>query len=151
MNDNDIYTIAMRAAEDGASVTVSLSQHWLKIDGGALIADGCWQGELGVPVVDESAALAMIEDAYAAYECSVPEGGNDASRWFYARPTDDLSDMELATGIDRPVARCRLEVLTLMLILNRSLRKDGQQMKGKWFWQSENHPRLVILTEWIKY
>lgn len=148
---DDIYSKTLSAVADGANVVVSLATHSLVVDGMRLIDHGQWQGELGLVAVGEDVALAMIEEAYAAYESSVPaHGGNEQIRWFHARSIDQLTDHELATGMDRSEARCRLEVLVLLLILNGSLTTDGPKMKGKWFWQSKRHPQLVILTEWIK-
>ena len=142
---------ALAAIEQGKRVTVDLINHSLVIDGEALIDNGRWAGELGVDPTDEATALTMIEQAYIAYERSVPlHDGRDNSRWFYAHPIDELTDQELVTGEERPVARARLEVITLALILNGSLTRSSQQMQGKWFWQSPNHPRLVILTDWLQ-
>ena len=142
---------AITAAEQGARANVDLINHSLVIDGEALIDNGRWTGELGIHPTDEATALAMIEQAYIAYERSVPlHDGRDNSRWFYAHPIDELTDLELATAEERPVARARLEVITLALILNGSLTRSCQQMQGKWFWQSPNHPRLVILTQWLE-
>ncbi|MBO4870393.1 MAG: hypothetical protein J5565_00225 [Muribaculaceae bacterium] len=150
MKENDIFTSTLDAVKNGAEVTVSLTDHSLAVDGKVLIDHGRWEGELGVAVTGEASALTMIEDAYASYESSVPEyAGNDHSRWFYARSEDELSDKELVMGQDRPLARCRLELLVLSFILNRSLTRCGPSMRGKWFWQSDKYPRLVILTEWL--
>ena len=150
MKGNDIFSSTINALENGAQVTVSLTDHSLTVDGKSLIDHGRWEGELGVESTDEATALAMIEEAYAAYESSVPEyAGNDRSRWFYARSEDELSDKDLVMGQDRPLARCRLELLVLSFILNRSLTHCGPSMRGKWFWQSDKYPRLVILTEWL--
>lgn len=151
MDKTDIFTGAIKAAKRGSRVIVSLVERSVTVDGCMVIDRGRWEGDLGVAVVDEAAALAMIEDAYAAYERSVPEhDGNDRSRWFYACDEDRLTDRDLVLGEDRPVARCRLELLTLALILNGSLTVDGPRLRGKWFWQSDRYPDLVILTEWIK-
>ena len=144
--------LALAAAEQGERVIVDLVKHDLTINGGALIDNGCLAGELGVERTDEDTALAMIEQAYVDYERSVPmHDGRDESRWFHARSDDELTDRELATGMERPLARTRLEVITLALILNGSLTRHSPQMQGKWFWQSPNHPRLVILTDWLQH
>ena len=149
--DNDILTRAAVAAASGMRVDVDLNEHCLAIEGDLLVSHGHWQGELGVDQVGHNAALAMIERAYADYECSVPaHDGRDRSRWFYATDEDRLTDAQLALGEERPRARCRLEVLTLALIVNGSLTSDSPQMRGRWFWQSKAHPRLVILTQWLR-
>ena len=151
VSDGSVVAIALAAAEQGLRVTVDLINHSLVIDDKALIDNGCWTGELGIDPTDEATALAMIEQAFIAYEQSVPlHDGRDSSRWFYARPEDELTDSELTIGEERPVARARLEVITLALILNGSLTRSCQQMQSKWFWQSPNHPRLVILTQWLE-
>lgn len=148
--DGSAIAIAIEAAEQGAKVTVDLIKHSLNIDGARLIDDGKWAGPLGVDRIEETMALAMIEHAFAAFERSVPEhSARDHSRWFYSCSDDELTDSELVTGQERPVARVRIEVITLALILNGSLSRHSPQMQGKWFWQSPRHPRLVILTEWL--
>ena len=147
---NDIYNLAVQAAEDGATVTVSLPQRSVIIDGQLLVDDGRSDLPLGVAAVDEDTALAKVEEAYAAYERSVPEhSSRDVSRWFHACDDDELTGQEWIEGESRPVARCRLELTMLAYILNRSLTKQGARMQGKWFWQSERYPQLVILTEWL--
>ena len=149
--DNDILTRAAVAAALGMRVDVDLNEHCLAIEGDLLVSHGHWQGELGVDQVGHNAALAMIEQAYADYERSVPaHDGRDHSRWFYATGEDRLTDAQLALGEERPLARCRLEVLTLALIVNGSLSNESPLMRGRWFWQSKLHPRLVILAQWLK-
>lgn len=151
LNSKDIYTIAIEAAKAGMQVSVSLITHDLKVNGGFVIEQGHWNGELGVATTDEDSALAMIEDAFAAYERSMPSfDARDSSRWFYACAADRLSDRDMAVGDDRPVARCRLETLVLALILNGSLTAHSPTMRGKWFWQSKKHPKLILLTQWFK-
>ena len=150
MRDNDIFTATMLAATEGSAVKVSLTDHSLEVDGQLIIDHGRYEGRLGIDTMSESEALERIEEAFATYEKSLPDfSGNDASRWFYARPADDLSDAELATSEERAIARCRIETLTLLLIVNGSITKHSPQMQGKWFWQSVKHPQLVILTDWL--
>lgn len=152
VGDGSVVAIAIAAAEQGARVTVDLIKHSLDIDGAHLIDDGQWAGSLGIDRIDETMALAMIEHAFAAFERSVPEhSARDHSRWFHSCSDDELADSELVTGQERPVAKARLEVTTLGLILNGSLTCQSQQMQGKWFWQSPNHPHLVILADWLKF
>ena len=147
---DDIYSIAVQAADDGQWVDVSLIERSLAIDGRPLIASGSHDLPLGIAATDEATALRMLEEAFAAYERSVPEhSARDKSRWFHACDEDEMSGEELVGGDDRPVARCRLEVTMLACILNGSLTKHGDQMQGKWFWQSEKHRQLVVLAEWL--
>lgn len=151
MDKTDIFNDTLAAVAGGARVRVSLDSHCLQVNGCDVINQGQWQGKLGVPRVDEATALAMIEQAFATFECSVPaHDGRDRSRWFAALDEDQLTDRDLVTGQERPRARARLELLTLSLIINGSLTPDGPQMQGRWFWQSKAHPRLVILTQWLK-
>ena len=146
----DIFSIALEAAADGMTVDIDLNWHSLAINGGSIIDHGQWQGELGVAHVDEHSALTQIEAAYAAFHVSVPEHSpRDRSRWFKALKEDELTDSQYVSGDDRPLARCRLEALTLALVLNGSLTPQGPQMRGRWFWQSKVHPSLVILTQWL--
>ena len=149
-NNRNIYTTALEAATHGARVTVSLKQHSFAVDGSLLIDHGQWQGELGVEATDALTALARIEDAFARYQTSMPNiDENDLSRWFHAYSADELSDWDLILGDDRLESRCRLEVLVLMYIVNRSLTRHCPPMDGKWFWQSAKHPHLVILADWL--
>ena len=150
MSQKSIYDQAIEAAEQHIAVEVSLTSHSLCIGGEPVVDGGRWQGDLGVTVVDEAHALEMVEELFAAYQASAPDTGSSCrSRWFYVRRADEMTDQELSMGCERSVARCRLEVTTLALILNGSLSKSGPQMQGKWFWQSKTHPRLVLLAEWM--
>ena len=147
---NDLYTIVLEAAGTGSRVDIDLNRHSLAINGGLVIDSGQWQGDLGVQPTDEATALAQIEAAFSTYQVSTPEHSDrDRSRWFKAIREDQLTDEQLATGEDRPLARCRLEMLMLCHILIGSLTKDGPQMSGHWFWQSAIHQELVILADWL--
>ncbi len=150
MSDNDIFTATMQAAACESTVKVSLTDHSLEVDGRRIIDHGRYEGRLGIDAMSDSEALARIEEAFATFEKSLPDfSRNDVSMWFYAKPADELSDAELATGEERAIARCRIEVLTLLLTLNGSITKHSPSMQGKWFWQSAKHPRLVILADWL--
>ena len=139
MDKTDIFNDTLAAVAGGARVRVSLDSHCLQVNGCDVINQGQWQGKLGVPRVDEATALAMIEQA-----------SRESADIVMQLDEDQLTDSQMVLSDERPVARARLELLTLSLIINGSLTTDSPQMQGRWFWQSKAHPRLVILTQWLK-
>ena len=95
--------------------------------------------------------LATIEEFYKNYKYSLPSERSDNKRkkYFKALPVNELSDKQLMTADRREVTQAELEGYILCMILEGKFVWDESTM-GKWFWQSNSDPDLVILRSWIE-
>lgn len=95
--------------------------------------------------------LATIEEFYNNYKYSLPSERSDNKRkkYFKALTIDKLSDKQLMVAERREVAQAQLEGFILCMILEGKFVWDESTM-GKWFWQSNSDPDLVILRSWIE-
>lgn len=142
----------MDAAEEERKVRIEIIGRTLTVDNNIIIDKGIYRGELGLPVVATKVALEMIEDAYIKYKSSMPNEETNItcrSSLFKALPSQKLSDEDLISSEYRSIARIRLELTVLIMILNKSIDWDSEQLAGKWFWQSSKEKDLVLLKEWI--
>lgn len=95
--------------------------------------------------------LNIIEDLYRDYKYSVPSENSERTKrrdYFKALSPDEMTDKELATGMDRNIAKAKLEGFILCASLAGYLTWDEKTM-GKWFYQGKDKD-LVILREWIE-
>ena len=149
---DNIYKYTMDAAEEERKVRIEIIGRTLTVDNNVIIDKGIYRGELGLPVVATKVALEMIEDAYIKYKSSMPNEETNItcrSSLFTALPSQKLSDEDLISSEYRSIARIRLELTVLIMILNKSIDWDSEQLAGKWFWQSSKEKNLVLLKEWI--
>ena len=95
--------------------------------------------------------LATIEEFYNNYKYSLPSERSDNKRkkYFKALTIDKLSDKQLMVAERREVAQAQLEGFILCMILEGKFVWDESTM-GRWFWQSNSDPDLVILRSWIE-
>lgn len=149
---DNIYKYTMDVAEEERKVRIEIIGRTLTVDNNVIIDKGIYRGELGLPVVATKVALEMIEDAYIKYKSSMPNEETNItcrSSLFKALPSQKLSDEDLISSEYRSIARIRLELTVLIMILNKSIDWDSEQLAGKWFWQSSKEKNLVLLKEWI--
>ena len=149
---DNIYKYTMDAAEEERKVRIEIIGRTLTVDNNVIIDKGIYRGELGLPVVATKVALEMIEDAYIKYKSSMPNEETNItcrSSLFKALPSQKVSDEDLISSEYRSIARIRLELTVLIMILNKSIDWDSEQLAGKWFWQSSKEKNLVLLKEWI--
>lgn len=146
----NIYNSSVEKVRNGTTFRVFLESRSLVMGDGCPIAYGKFNGELGVDRMPLDKALELIEHLYEQYKNSVPSERNDNKRrrYFIALPEHELTDEDMAYGIQREEAQIKLELTILCLILNGSLVWDEVTM-GKWFWQSKNDKDLVILRQWV--
>lgn len=149
---DNIYKYTMDAAEEERKVRIEIIGRTLTVDNNVIIDKGIYRGELGLSIVATKVALEMIEDAYIKYKSSMPNEETNItcrSSLFKALPSQKLSDEDLISSEYRSIARIRLELTVLIMILNKSIDWDSEQLAGKWFWQSSKEKNLVLLKEWI--
>lgn len=96
--------------------------------------------------------LHNIEVLYEKYKYSLPGKRSDNKRrkYFKALPMDELTDEQLMVAERREYSQAVLEGFVLCMIVSGQLVWDEQIMNGKWFYQSETDPDLVLLRSWVE-
>lgn len=149
-----IYEELVKRVEEGESFYINFKNQAMKIGKEFVIADGFYDDERTLYTdneLDMSDVLSWIELLYKRYKYSMPSERSDNKRrqYFKALPVDKLTDKQMATGERREVARAKLEGFILCMIVDGFFVWDEEEM-GKWFYQSDNDPDLVILRSWIE-
>lgn len=145
---SNIYKETLGRVANGAKFSINFEKRNLRVDGKDLIKNGQYEGNLGCPVVTDS--LQEIERLYDRYYHSVPSerSDNKARKYFRALPENEMTDEDMLYGIPREEAQAELELFVLCQILQNSLLWDDFA-KDLWFWQSQNHPSLILLKKWF--
>ena len=146
-----IYNELMTRVDAGESFYVDFETRTMKVGKQFLIKNGEYKEERTLSYKPTMDVLQIIEELYRSYKYSLPSERNSSQRkrYFKALSAEEMTDMQLAIGCRREGAQARLEGFILCMILNGCLKWDEEKL-GKWFWQSENDPDLVILRSWIE-
>lgn len=144
-----IYDELIQKVSEGSRFSIDLENRTMKIGKKKIVNNGEY-GDKELINIKTDDPLDIIENLYSQYKFSIPSERSESKRrcYFKALPANELTDEELICGVRREVARARLEGFILCMILNGKLTWDEFTM-GKWFWQSNNDPDLVILKKWI--
>ena len=144
-----IYEELIQKVSEGSRFNINFETRTMKIGKKKVIDNGEY-GDKELISIKINDPLDIIENLYSQYKFSIPSKRSENKRrgYFKALSANELTDEELICGERREVARARLEGFILCMILNGKLTWDEFTM-GKWFWQSNNDPDLVILKKWI--
>lgn len=144
-----IYDELIQKVSEGSRFSIDFETRTMKIGKKKVIDNGEY-GDKELISIKTNDPLDIIENLYSQYKFSIPSERSESKRrcYFKALPANELTDEELICGVRREVARARLEGFILCMILNGKFTWDEFTM-GKWFWQSNNDPDLVILKKWI--
>ena len=82
-------------------------------------------------------------ELFRNYMYSVPSAKAD-SKYFFAYDETKLSTKQLAENESRYIARAKLELFVLGLIV-----KGKWNFDNKWYWQSNIEPKLVLFKKWF--
>ena len=97
------------------------------------------QRDLAEPV----SMMQGLEERYEAFLNSEPD--RSAIERFYARPLEQMDTLDLLASDHRSVARDEL-----MQWLSAHVSFDALQTDADaWYWQSAEHPQLVLLRDWF--
>lgn len=125
-------------------LTVNLNTKSAKKDGKTIIENGIPQN--GYEINKTPVSFADIEELYDVYKHSVPNRMKRQRNYFRALPENELRTEDLIAGESRQVAKENLEMAVLEGGLNGSLKWPDD---GRWFWQSEKDPDLIVLKKWV--
>lgn len=147
-----IYAELVRKVSDGKTFYVNFEDRTMKVGHKYLVKKGVYDNERQVMYSTHKSlddVLNTIEVLYTEYKYSLPSERSDKRRlYFKALDLEEIPDEKLFVADSREVTRARLEGFVLCSILNGDFRWDEEKL-GKWFWQSEIEPELVILKDWI--
>lgn len=147
-----IYEELIQRVSDGEAFHINFEKRTMKVGKTYLVKNGDCDKEK-IPwtskYIDD--VLDIIDKYYLSYKYSLPSERSDTKRkgYFKALPVDKLTDMQLIHAERREVAQAKLEGFILCSILCGNLVWDEDKM-GKWFYQSEIDPDLVLLRSWIE-
>jgi len=153
-----IYMELVERVKGGENFYVDFEKRTMKVGKDFLIKNGEYDSsrELFGALYDKPyslyVALHTIRQLYNNYKYSLPSERSDSKRkkYFKALSIEELTDEQLIRAERREVAQAALEGYILCSIIANHLTWDEDIMKGKWFYQSESDPDLVILRSWIE-
>lgn len=139
-----MFANILSRVENGERFSISFEKRTLRVGGKAVDLS-----DFRPAPASEGSVMSTIEQLYRGYKHSVPSERSESHRrlYFQALPESELSDEDMAYGLPREYARCRLELYVLLMILGGNLR--WKEEWGSWFWQSASERSLVILRQWI--
>lgn len=82
-------------------------------------------------------------ELFRNYKYSVPNAHSN-SKYFFGLDESKLSTKQLAENESRYIARAKLELFVLGLIIN-----NEWDFGDKWYWQSSAEPKLVLFKKWF--
>lgn len=121
--------------EYGEPFRVSFENKTLTL-GGSFVKDI----EFELPDTPEEKLLELFRN----YKYSVPSAKAD-SKYFFGEDESKLSTKQLAENESRYIARAKLEIFVLGLIVNSKWSFEDKQ----WYWQSKEEPKLVLFKKWF--
>lgn len=149
-----IYSELLERVSNGESFNIDFEKRTMKIGKQKVIDNGEYDENRILytdALLEMSDILAFLEVLYKNYKYSLPSerSENKRKKYFKALSIEDIPDELLMTAERREVAQARLEGFVLCMILEGQFYWDEEEL-GKWFYQSDNDPDLVILKSWIE-
>lgn len=149
-----IYLELLERVCGGESFHIDFEKRNMKVGNDYLIKEGEFDESKGLirDSYDMKTILNKIEELYKEYKYSLPSERSDNKRkkYFKALPMEEITDEQLMVAERREFSQAVLEGFVLCMIVSEQLVWDEEIMNGKWFWQSNNDPDLVVLRSWVE-
>lgn len=153
-----IYEELINRVSDGESFHIDFEKRNMKVGKDFLIKEGKYEetrellGKSFGNVRDLMDLLFELECLYKVYKYSLPSERSDNKRrhYFKALPMEKITDEQLMVAERREYSQAVLEGFVLCMIVRGQLVWDEKIMNGKWFYQSELDPDLVLLRSWVE-
>ena len=152
-----IYLELIERVSDGESFHIDFEKRNMKVGKNYLIKDGEFDEtktmfKLCNQCNSIETILHRIEQLYKNYKYSLPSerSDNKRRRYFKALSMEEITDEQLIVAERREVSQAALEGFVLCMIVSGQLVWDEKNMNGKWFWQSNDDPDLVVLRSWVE-
>jgi hypothetical protein len=149
-----IYTEGYERVVNGERFHIDFEKRTMKVGGDVIINNGEYDMSKELYCGEYNGLHEILRDiraSYFDYKHSLPSERSDSKRrkYFKALSVGEMTDEQLVLGSPREVAQYVLEALILCLIVKGDLIWDEDVM-GKWFWQDDIDPDLVILRSWVE-
>ena len=153
-----IYLELLERVNNGESFHINFEKRNMKVGNDYLIKEGEFDktrellGKSFSNVHNLDDLLFELVCLYRVYKYSLPSERSDNKRrkYFKALPIEEITDKQLMVAERREYARAVLEGLVLCMIVSGKLVWDEEIMNGKWFYQSDLEPDLVLLRSWVE-
>ena len=153
-----IYVELIQRVDNGEPFSIDFEKRSMKVGKEYLIKNGEYDKSREVfdmmhrEIYSLQVALHIIRQFYQNYKYSLPSERSDSKRkkYFKALPIEEIPDDKLLIAKRRETMQAALEGFILCAVITEQLRWDEEIMGGKWFYQSEKDPDLVILRSWIE-
>ena len=153
-----IYLELLERVSNGESFHIDFEKRNMKVGNDYLIKGGEFDeskellGQSFGNVHNLTDLLFELECLYKVYKYSLPSERSDNKRrkYFKALPIEEITDEQLLVAERREYARAVLEGFVLCMIVSGKLVWDEKIMNGKWFYQSDLEPDLVLLRSWVE-
>lgn len=152
-----IFVELVERVDNGEPFNIDLEKRTMKVGKEYLIKNGEYDTSRDVldmghrDIYSLRACLRMIRGLYNAYKYSLPSERSDNKRrkYFKALPIEEIPDDKLLIAEKRETMQAALEGFILCAIITNQF-KWNEEIMGKWFYQSEKDPDLVLLRSWIE-
>lgn len=149
-----IYEELIERVSNGETFHIDFEQQTMKIGKQKIIDAGKFDESRILytkKLLEMSDILSILEDLYDSYRYSLPSerSENKRRKYFKALSVDDIPDELLMIAERREIAQARIEGFVLCMVLEGQFIWDEEEL-GKWFYQSDRSPDLVILRSWIE-
>lgn len=131
MKPNEI----IKRIKNGEPFRIDFEKRQVKLNGSFVLT------EFDTPKDTEKELVELFRN----YKRSVPSVRAD-SKYFFAYDETKLSTKELVENESRYIARAKLELFVLGLIVNNAWEFEPKQ----WYWQSKDEPKLVLFRKWFE-
>ena len=152
-----IYLELVERVNNGEAFHIDFKQRNMKVGTDYLIKDGEYDFSKNLfddicQMRDLSIVLYNIKELYTNYKYSLPSERSDSKRrkYFKALSMEEISDGQLMIAERREISQAKLEGFVLCMIVSGKLVWDELVMCGKWFYQSQTDPDLVLLRSWVE-
>ena len=123
----------IKKVEDGEPYRINFEKREVRLNGFLVDID------FELPDNIEEKLLELFEN----YKYSVPSAKAD-SKYFFGFDESKLSTKQLAENESRYIARAKLELFVLGLIINQKW-----DFGDKWYWQCPSDSKLVLFKKWF--
>lgn len=152
-----IYVELVARVDNGEPFHIDLEKRSMKVGKEYLIKNGEYDASREVfdmmhkDIYSLQVALHMLRELYKNYKYSLPSERSDGKRkkYFKALPIEKIPDDKLLIAGRRETMQAALEGFILCAIITNQFKWD-EEIMGKWFYQSEKDPDLVLLRSWIE-
>lgn len=152
-----IYVELVARVDNGEPFSIDFEKRSMKVGREYLIKNGEYDTSREVfdmmhrDIYSLKVALHMLRELYKNYKYSLPSARSDSKRkkYFKALPIEQIPDDKLLIAGRRETMQAALEGFVLCAIITDQFKWD-EEIMGKWFYQSEKDPDLVLLRSWIE-